>query len=143
MKYLRTVFILIVLFAVNACQKEELVELNYNVVSEQPFWDIKFSVPKNSDVKFLFSGDAEFITFYSGEPGKEYQYKSRTSLPNGASVSPDKGTPIKGLSDNKMEGHSYKYATAGSFIATFVATNRTVYGASRTVVVNVPVTIAP
>lgn len=143
MKYLRTVFLLIVLFTVNACQKEDVVELNYNVVSEKPFWDSKFSVPKNSDVKFLFSGDAEFITFYSGEPGKEYQHRNRTILPNGGSVSPDKGSAIKGLSDNKMESHSYKYVAAGSFIATFVATNQTVYGSAKTVVVSIPVTIAP
>lgn len=143
MKYLRTIFLVTALFMLNACQKNEVFEPAYDAASEIPFWDSHFYAQKNSDVKFLFDGDADFITFYSGEPGKEYQYKDRTSLPNGTPISPDKGTAIKSFSDNKLESFSYKYALPGAYKAVFVATNRTSYGAAKTVVVSIPVTVIP
>ncbi len=35
---------------------------------------------KGSSVKFTFEGQADMITFYSGEPGMMYQHKDRTKL---------------------------------------------------------------
>lgn len=35
---------------------------------------------KGSSVKFMFDGQADMITFYSGEPGMMYQHKDRTKL---------------------------------------------------------------
>jgi hypothetical protein len=37
----------------------------------------------NENVEFFFNGEADIITFYSGEEGKEYQYKDRTQLEGG------------------------------------------------------------
>lgn len=142
MKYLKYICLAAVLFTLNACQKNEVIDPAFDVASEIPFWDSHYYAQKNSEVKFLFDGDADFITFYSGEVGKEYRYKDRTSL-NGVSITPDKGTSIKSFSDNKLESFSYRYATPGSYTATFVATNRTVYGTSKSIVVNIPVTITP
>jgi len=141
MKYLKHLFLVAVLFMLNACQKNEVFEPAYDAASEIPFWDSHFYAVKNSEVKFLFDGDADFITFYSGEPGKEYRFKDRTTLANGTATTPDKGTAIKSFSDNKLESFNYKYSTAGAYTATFVATNRTSYGPAKTVVVSIPVTI--
>lgn len=141
MKHLKYTMLLMGLLLLNACQKNEVLKPEYDAASEIPFWDSHYYAQKNSEVKFLFDGDADFITFYSGETGKEYRYKDRVVLPNGVATNPDKGTAIKSFNDNKLESFSYKYAAAGSYTATFVATNRTTYGAAKTIVVNIPVTI--
>lgn len=143
MKYSKYLILIITTVLLGACQKDEVVQPAFDAGSEIPFWDSHYYVQKNSDVKFLFDGDADFITFFSGETGKEYKFKDRVTLPNGTAVSPDKGTNLKSFSDNKMDSYSYRYKTAGSYTATFVATNRTVYGTAKTVVVNIPVTVTP
>ncbi|MFM6982597.1 MAG: DUF5017 domain-containing protein [Chitinophagaceae bacterium] len=143
MKYLKYTAFILSVFILNACQKNEVLKPEYDAASEIPFWDSHYYAQKNTDVVFLFDGDADFITFYSGEAGKEYQYKDRTVLPNGTATNPDKGTAIKSLNDNKLESYSYKYAAAGTYTATFVAINRTTYGPAKTVVVHIPVTIIP
>lgn len=143
MKYSKYLILIVATLVLGACQKDEVIQPAFDTGSEIPFWDGHYYAQKNSDVKFLFDGDADFILFFSGETGKEYKNKDRTTLANGTAVAPDKGTNIKGFADNKMNTYSYKYTTAGSYTATFVATNRTVYGTTKTVVVNIPVTITP
>jgi hypothetical protein len=143
MKYSKYLILIMVSVLFAACQKDEVVQPAFDAGSEIPFWDSHYYAQKNSDVKFLFEGDADFILFFSGETGKEYKFKDRTSLTNGTAIAPDKGTSIKGFADNKIDAYSYKYTAAGSYVATFVATNRTVYGTTKTVVVNIPVTITP
>jgi hypothetical protein len=143
MRYSKYIILLFTVILFGACQKNEVLEPAFDSGSEIPFWDSHYYVQRNSDVKFLFDGEADFITFFSGETGREYKFRERTVLPNGTATAPDKGIAIKGFADNKMSSFSYKYVTAGSYMATFVATNRTTYGTAKTVVVNIPVTVTP
>jgi hypothetical protein len=143
MKYSKYIFLLIGSLAFTSCQKNEVASPAYDAASQIPFWSGRYSIQKNNDVKFLFDGTADFITFYSGETGKEYQYKDRTALPNGSATTPDKGTAIKGFSDNSLTEFTYKYVAAGTYTATFVATNRSAYGPAKTVVISIPVVVTP
>lgn len=61
------------LFLFSACKKMEV---------EAPAFDV--SLPKTTykvgdTVRFTLSGDPDFITFYSGEPGLNYEARARTS----------------------------------------------------------------
>ena len=38
------------------------------------------TVKKGTPVDFLFSGDPDFITFFSGETGQKYEYRNRTQV---------------------------------------------------------------
>ena len=141
MKYSKYFILLMISFIISSCQKEEVNAPKFDVTSEIPFWSGKYSIKINTDVKFLIDGQADFITFYSGESGKEYQYRDRTALPSGVAVARDKGVAIKGYSDNNISAYNYPYAAAGTYTATFVATNHTVYGEEKTVVISVPVIV--
>ncbi|MBN9299682.1 MAG: DUF5017 domain-containing protein [Filimonas sp.] len=57
-------------------------------------------------------------------------------------VVPDPGTSIKKITDNGISAYFYVYKTAGSYTATFVAANTTVYD-SKTDVKEIPVTVNP
>ena len=38
------------------------------------------TVKSGTPVEFHFKGDPDFLTFYSGEAGKEYKYRERTTV---------------------------------------------------------------
>jgi hypothetical protein len=141
MKYSKYIIIFISAVILGSCQKEEVLAPKFDVSTEIPFWSGKYSVKVNDPVKFLIDGNADFITFYSGESGKEYQYRDRTVLPNGVSTTRDKGSAIKGFSENSLSSFNYPYLSAGTFTATFVAINRTQYGEEKVIVINVPVLV--
>lgn len=143
MKYSKYFFGLIFFISLNSCQKNEVATPKFDVSSEIPFWSGNYSVKINIPVKFLIDGNADFITFYSGEIGREYQYRDRIILPSGLATTRDKGIAIKGFSENSLTNFSYLYSTPGNFTATFVATNHTKYGDEKTVVINIPVVIKP
>ena len=142
MKY-TTYICIIAAFLMVGCQKEVVDTPGFNVASEIPFWSGKHSAKVNAEIKFLIDGKADFITFYSGELGKEYQYRNRTMSPTNVAIAPDKGVGIKGFSENYLTTYSCYYPTAGTYTATFVGINRTAYGEEKVVVVNIPVVITP
>lgn len=48
-------------------------------------------------------------------------------------VGPDRGIPIKGFRDLKMEEYTYRYKEPGTYIAAFAATNSNIYGEDQVV----------
>ena len=143
MKYSKYLIIIISTLIFGSCQKEEVIAPKFDASTEIPFWSGNYSVKVNTSVKFFIDGKADFITFYSGESGKEYQFRDRIVLPNGVATTRDKGLAIKGFSENSLSTFNYSYASAGTYTATFVATNHTAYGEEKTVVINIPVKITP
>jgi hypothetical protein len=72
---MKHLFLIPVLFAAFACKKEPAVdEPSFDVTVEKTTVNVKDSV------RFKFTGTANIITFYSGEPGKEYKFKERYSV---------------------------------------------------------------
>lgn len=65
---LTAVFVLRGLFG---CQKDGVDKVDFNVSADRQ------TISVNDSVTFSFSGYADIITFYSGEKGKEYQYRKR------------------------------------------------------------------
>lgn len=67
-----------------ACDKElkEDAELDVSVAATDGvnFDGKTVTVKKGTSVSFLFNGDPDFITFYSGEPQKEYKYRDRIMM---------------------------------------------------------------
>jgi len=62
------------LLALASCGKDE---------PESPSFDVTVAnteIAVNDSIAFRFHGDADVITFYSGELGKEYQFKDRTNV---------------------------------------------------------------
>jgi|DEB19_MinimDraft_2_1074335.scaffolds.fasta_scaffold98388_1 hypothetical protein len=140
MKY-TTYLIIIGAFLLGSCQKEEVNTPKFDVASEIPFWSGNHSAKVNAEVKFLIDGKADFITFYSGELGKEYQYRDRINSSTGATIARDKGVAIKGYSENTLKTYSAYYPIAGTYTATFVGINHTTYGKEEVVVINIPIVI--
>lgn len=63
-----------------------LVSCNKRDKLDTPGFDVstaKTTFKKGDSVVFKFSGSPDIITFYSGEPGYEYQYRNRTELEGG------------------------------------------------------------
>lgn len=74
---MKTLFFLTLLGAVaaiSACNKVAVVTPDFDVTTA------KTSYKVGDTVKFNFSGNTDNITFYSGEVGKNYDNKSRTSI---------------------------------------------------------------
>jgi plastocyanin len=71
-------------FTLASCENEltKNAELTVNVATNN---DVTFdgqtiTVKKGTPVDFLFSGNPDYLTFYSGESGKEYKYRERTTV---------------------------------------------------------------
>lgn len=143
MKYPKYIIGLVSILLFTSCQKNEVLNPKFDVSTEIPFWSGNNSVKVNTSVKFLIDGNADFITFYSGELGREYQFRDRTTLPSGVAIARDKGLAIKGFSENTLTNFNHLYVAAGNFTATFVATNHTKYGEEKSVVINIPVIVIP
>ncbi|MCZ4223467.1 DUF5017 domain-containing protein [Pedobacter rhodius] len=78
-KYLS--ILLAILFLGTACRKD------YNL--EVPLFEVtanKTNVVVNEPVEFAFRGVPDNISFYSGEPGKEYVNTQRSSAPNARNI---------------------------------------------------------
>jgi hypothetical protein len=61
------------------CTKDPQVEIpQFEAKLESPD-----NVTANQETKFLFSGKADLITFYSGEPLNDYQFKSGRTIEKG------------------------------------------------------------
>lgn len=70
--------------AFTSCESEFTndAELNVNVATNDQvnFDGETITVKKGTPVEFHFKGDPDFLTFFSGEAGKEYKYKDRTQV---------------------------------------------------------------
>ena len=92
--------------------------------------DVSFGVTPDSgnvyeagkEVYFNFSGNPDYITFYSGEAGHKYEYAGK-------------------IDGEGTANYSYIYETAGEYDAVFVARNATFEGESK-VVARLKITIA-
>lgn len=60
-----------------SCTKEKIDDAVLDVST------VKSTYKVNDPVQFNFTGNPEIISFYSGEPGKEYQFKNRTTRNDG------------------------------------------------------------
>lgn len=59
-------------FLFGACQKNiKVPDLNFNVKLNQTTYKV------GDTVKFMFTGNPDNITFFSGEPGRKYEYRDR------------------------------------------------------------------
>ncbi len=66
-----------------------ILPLLVSCVQQDIVGDVDFTVTLDSEnvfrvgepVRFVFTGDADYIVFFSGESGHEFKYKDRTSIP--------------------------------------------------------------
>lgn len=67
-----------------SCESEftKDAELNVNVMTNESvnFDGQTITAKKRTPVEFLFSGNPDFLTFFSGENGKKYEYRERTTV---------------------------------------------------------------
>lgn len=78
-------YLLIVVLAFNACSNDEnLPALTFDLrVSTDNALQIEEGIPvfeAGTSVVFNIDGDADMITFFSGEPGKMYEHRDRTKI---------------------------------------------------------------
>lgn len=70
--------------ALVSCENELVqdAELNVNVATngEVSFDGQTITVKKGSPIEFQFSGDPDFLTFFSGEDGRKYEYRERITI---------------------------------------------------------------
>ncbi|WP_187774870.1 DUF5017 domain-containing protein [Pedobacter sp. BS3] len=127
-------FLLVII--INACNKKEVAAPDFSVTL-----DPANTYKAGENVKFIFSGNPNNITFWSGETGKQYEFRDRVNETATTSVRTDIGVPLKNMS-TRMDSYSYIYTAAGTYKVTFVASNTTVYG-SKTDVKELEITIEP
>lgn len=71
-----SIFIIgITAFLLVACSKDKIKQPEFEVTTTA------LTYKKGEEITFKFSGNPDNITFYSGETGKSYDYRNRTSLP--------------------------------------------------------------
>lgn len=96
--------------ALVSCENElsQDVELGVNVVASEgvSFDGQTITVKSGTPVQFNFSGDPDFLTFFSGEDGKKYEYRERITIDEDEvessvldfTITPQYGKPAKILS---------------------------------------------
>lgn len=70
-------FLVLIVISFNACQKEEAPDVNFDVTVDNNIHSLA------DTVQFNFTGNPDVITFYSGEPGRNFDYKDRTIRTDG------------------------------------------------------------
>lgn len=88
------------------------------------------------EIRFNFSGNPDYITFYSGESGCKYEYAGQLDEEGTANF----GIAVKSMSARE-DSFVHTYAEAGDYEAVFVAKNITFEG-SNEVSVRLKVSIA-
>lgn len=63
--------------ALSACQRDEVDFSAAEITTDKVVYNV------NDSVRFQFTDDADMITFYSGEKGKEYKHRNRVELEGG------------------------------------------------------------
>lgn len=75
MKHIRLIITFAALGALASCSKELKIDpVSFGVTTPAKTYSV------GDTVHFDFTGNAEFISFFSGEPGHDYTYRDRTSI---------------------------------------------------------------
>ena len=74
-----------------SCQSDDLAEPSFGVTTEKTTYQV------GEAVSFQFSGNPDFITFYSGEHGKNYAYANLSDVP---------GTPTLQFTSARSNGEN-------------------------------------
>lgn len=82
-----------------------------------------------NEITFNFDGNPDYITFYSGEEGRMYEYAGQINDEGVANY----GVSVKSM-NVRLNTFSYVYKTAGEYNAVFVARNVTFEGKNERVV---------
>lgn len=84
MKTTKIIAAAMILFSLVSCESEleKKAELYVTVAAKDniTFDNNTITVQKGTPIDFLFTGEPDFITFFSGEFGKEYRYHNRVSV---------------------------------------------------------------
>ncbi len=114
MKRINLIFVMALLLV--GCEKDiyETLEFGVKLSNDNSYIE-------GEEVTFYFSGNADYVLFYTGEEGSRYENEDGTT---------GKPLDIKSLADD-LDSYSYTYASAGEYRVTFVATAANVYGSSR------------
>lgn len=70
-------FICIVIFGLSSCAKDEVLFPTFDVAVNSATYQV------GETVNFHFTGNADFVTFWSGEEGTNYDHRERTILTDG------------------------------------------------------------
>ncbi|ADY50609.1 hypothetical protein Pedsa_0020 [Pseudopedobacter saltans DSM 12145] len=71
MKNILSILTIATTFLFSSCQKDEPENVKFDVTTE------KNEIAVSDSVTFNLQGNPDLISFYSGEPGKEYKYRDR------------------------------------------------------------------
>jgi hypothetical protein len=77
MKHTNYIILFILIIFLVSCRKNNTEDVNFTVVTS----DTTFRV--SDSVRFAFTGNPDIISFYSGEPGSNYDFKNRVSKEGG------------------------------------------------------------
>lgn len=129
---IKKIFLFPVLFLViTACNKNGVVAPNFNVTTD------KTTFQANTDVNFLFTGNPDYITFYSGETGHVYEFRDRVT----AGVRTDVGVQLKNMT-TRLNSYVYSFTTPGTYKVVFAVSNTNIYD-SKAEVKEIDITITP
>ena len=67
----------LIVFAFSACQKDEAPDFTFDIKTDKRIYSV------SDTVQFNITGNPDVITFYSGEPGRNFDYKDRTIRTDG------------------------------------------------------------
>ena len=77
MKHTNYIILFILIIFLVSCRKNNTEDVNFTVTTS----DTTFRV--SDSVRFAFTGNPDVISFYSGEPGSNYDFKNRVSKEGG------------------------------------------------------------
>ena len=77
MKHTNYIILFVLIIFLFSCRKNNTEEADFTVSTS----DTTFRV--SDSVRFVFTGNPDVISFYSGEPGSNYDFKNRTSKEGG------------------------------------------------------------
>ena len=89
MKMRNGIIILMLMMTVGSCTKKNVDTVNFNVTSDSNIYHISYhgiDTGTGAVVRFAFSGNPDYIVFYSGENGHQYQNRKRTSAIGGIPI---------------------------------------------------------
>jgi hypothetical protein len=117
---MKKIFLFPVLFLLLlACNKKEVLAPDFNVTIAQG----KTTFKVGEQIDFTFSGNPNYITFYSGEAGRIYEFRDRIT----AGARTDTGVPIQNMT-TRLLTYPYTYTAEGTYKVTFAVSNTSVYG---------------
>lgn len=119
--YISSVLVLLL-----SCNKKEVTPINFNVTTSATTYKV------GDSVIFNFTGNPDFITFYSGEAGHQYQYSTRDFATGGVPIMQFNSYRQYGVDDSTLHilistNFTGSYTTGGVDSATWKdITNRAI-----------------